>query len=314
MAALVLMALLPGCERVAQFYDTRLPLDTPMDWWHELQGGQIAEQRPPPPGVTDPFPNFGQVPARPTPTDAATRRALSARLAAERDRTERDGVRNPIVPPQAAPAPVPAAVRTPPADPGASTAVLDTASATPAPQAAAPPSPAQAAPAAPAPAPPAIKQAAAPATPAAPRASHAAPAPAPAASETMVSGPLPELPGAAPPVPILSGIPAATTAPATPRPLPSVSVVFPPGAAALPMSAQAALQALAARRAGGPVQITAGGDAGSGLPEAQAAALPLALRRARAMAEVLTAAGVPAAALRTQAAATGRGGTARLVE
>ena len=59
-----------------QFYDSKLTLDQPMDWWHQLQGGSIASERPPPPGITDPYPNLARVPAKPVPTDAATRAGL----------------------------------------------------------------------------------------------------------------------------------------------------------------------------------------------------------------------------------------------
>src|SRR3954447_3392667 len=89
--------LLTGCETIEEAYDSKLTLEQPVDWWHQLQGGAIAEQRPPPPGVTDPYPNLGQVPPRPTPTDAPTRQALLVRLAAERDKTKQYAAQEPIV-------------------------------------------------------------------------------------------------------------------------------------------------------------------------------------------------------------------------
>ena len=30
----------------------------PVSWWHDLQGGKIAEERPPPPGADQPYPNL----------------------------------------------------------------------------------------------------------------------------------------------------------------------------------------------------------------------------------------------------------------
>ncbi len=48
MAALVAPLLLARCGPAHD------PLDTPIAWWHNLQGGVIAEQRPPPPGVDAP--------------------------------------------------------------------------------------------------------------------------------------------------------------------------------------------------------------------------------------------------------------------
>ena len=71
---------------------------------------------------------------------------------------------------------------------------------------------------------------------------------------------------------------------------------------------------MAARRAGGNVALLGGGDARSAAPDAQADALPLAWRRARVMADVLVAAGVPASAMRIDAAALARGGIARLID
>ena len=79
--ATLAMGTLAGCESVERFYDTRLPVGDAVDWWHRQQGGVIASERPPPPGVGDPYPNLATVPARPTPTDAASRRALTGRPA-----------------------------------------------------------------------------------------------------------------------------------------------------------------------------------------------------------------------------------------
>ncbi len=300
-ALLLVTIFISACTKIAQPSDSKLTLDTPIGWWHDLQGGKIAEVRPPPPGVDDPYPNLGQVPAPPVMTDAATRRALAARLASERDRTQREAAQDPLVLPAAAvapakpavsPAPPPAA---PPPDPAASVAVLDAATAPAAPPTAAP----LAAPAAPTVA----------APPNAPQVAGS-----PVESGSLQSGPLPELSASEPPLPRLGGLPAGASAPAIPREPPGVSIAFRPGSAALPATADAALRELAVRRAGAAVAVTAGGDApGQGF-ESQARALPLALRRAHAIQEALVAAGVPAAALRTDAAAVGRGGAARLLQ
>ncbi len=37
----------------------------PEAWWHEAIGGKISEQRPPPPGDKDPYPNLATVPPKP---------------------------------------------------------------------------------------------------------------------------------------------------------------------------------------------------------------------------------------------------------
>lgn len=284
----LLALLLAGCGPVERFYDSKLTPDTPVEWWQGLQGGRIAAARPPPPGVADPYPNLADVPARPVLPDAATRRALQARLTAERDLTRRDGERDPIgtVPAVRAAAPVAAARPTP--DPEASMAVFDAATAPPA-RALAP-----SAPVAPAPAPVAVAVA----------------APAGVVPARPESGPLPELPGAAPAVPRLGGLPAGALGPAAPRPAPSVVVTFPRGSATLNDEAAASLRSLAQRRAGGSVLVSAHGDAA---PNA-ASGLTLALRRARSIAGGLTEAGVPSGALRYDVVALGRGSGAQIVD
>ena len=303
---LLVTILISACTKTMQPSDSKLTLDTPIGWWHDLQGGKIAEVRPPPPGVDDPYPNLGQVPASPVMTDAATRRALAARLASERDRTQREATQDPLVLPAAAVAPAKSAVgaapppAAPPPDPAASVAVLDAATAPAAPPTTAP----LAAPAAPT----------VTAPPSAPQLAGSPVEPGSLQSGPLQSGPLPELSASEPLLPRLGGLPASTSAPAVPREPPGVSIAFRPGSAALPATADAALRELAVRRAGAAVAVTAGGDApGQGF-QSQARALPLALRRAQAIQEALVAAGVPAAALRIDAAAVGRGGAARLLQ
>ncbi len=302
--ALGALVLLPGCESVEQFYSTRLPVGGAIDWWHGLQGGVIAQQRPPPPGASEPFPNLATVPSPPTPTDPATRRLLAARLASARDLTVRDAAQDPIN----SPPPAPTTQAPPPATPMAR---LDAANALPA--ASAEPPAAREAPSFPvaspaASAPPSPPGIAPPATvPSAARPTQPAPA-------TAASGPIPALPDQPPALPSLAGVPAAAYEPATPRPRPQVTVSFPPSSAELRPAAEDALRALAARRAGGPMAVVGGGDARSAAPGAQAAALPLAWRRAMAITAALKQAGVPDSALRTNASALARGGTVRLVE
>ena len=310
-AALTLgcLTLLAGCGGVEEFYDSKLSLDNPVDWWHQLQGGPIADERPPPPGITDPYPNLARVPGKPVPTDAPTRAGLSAQLASQRDHARLLAAQDPVVfpPPGSAklptaapatppaPAPVPAgAAPTAPAprdaDTDASKMVLEAASAPPA---------------------------AAPASaPLAPRTDPTAPAAfrtPPASAGPVESGPIPPLPTAAPALPNLPGLPTSNPAPVVTRARASAQFSFAPGSATLPEAADGALRALAARSAGGPIAVTAGGDARSAAPDAQGAALPLALRRTGAIAAVLIAAGVPSGSIRAQAVAPGRDASARLV-
>lgn len=324
-ALLLAAALTTACSAVERASDSKLTLDTPIEWWHDLQGGKIAELRPPPPGVFDPYPNLGQVPAAPVMTDAATRRALAVRLAAERDRTRQQATQDPLVLPAASiapnitpsiargpggpakPAGTPAAAAPPP-DPGASVAVMDAATAPPG---AAPTS---------TPALPTIS--AVPPVPIAPAATAqpgARPPPAKTPAETPLQsadepGPLPDVPTTEPALPRLGGLPASVNLPAVPRVPPPVAIAFRPRSATLPTAADVALRELAGRRAGAEIAVSAGGDApGSGF-EAQARALPLALRRAQAIQALLVEAGVPATALHIDAAAMGRGGIARLLQ
>lgn len=304
-AALVIgcLMLLNGCGGVEEFYDSKLSLDAPVDWWHQLQGGPIANERPPPPGITDPYPNLARVPAQPVPTDAATRAGLSAQLAGQRDQARLLAAQDPVVfpppgiakpvvasRPSPSPATTPTAVESP-ADSDASRMVLEAASATPA--------------AAPAPAP------RAPTTdPTAPVAFSSPPR----SAGPVESGPIPPVPAAAPALPNLPGLPTSNPAPVVVRARASTRFSFPPGSAALPNSAETALRALVAGSAGGPIAVTAGGDAGSATPDAQGAALPLALRRTGAIAAVLIAAGAPSGSIRSQAVAAGREASARLVD
>ena len=306
-AALVVgcVTLLSGCGSVEEFYDSKLSLDNPVDWWHQLQGGPIADERPPPPGITDPYPNLARVPAKPVPTDATTRAGLSAQLASQRDHARLLAAQDPVVFPPPGTAKLPTAtpvaaapkVTSTPTSPApqatdsdTSTMVLDAANATPA----------------------------AASAPARPAASNDAAAPAafrtvPASAGPIESGPIPPLPTAAPALPNLPGLPTSDPAPVVVRARPGTRFSFAPGSAALPDAADSALRALAVRSAGGPIAVTAGGDARSTAPDAQGAALPLALRRTGAMAAVLIAAGVPSGSIRSQAVAPGREASARLV-
>ena len=281
---LALALALGGCGGIERFYESRLSPDTPVEWWYQLQGGRVAQGRPPPPGATDPYPNIATVPNRPEPTDPAARRALQASLAGQRDGAARDAANDPLpLGPAAALQAVP--TRPPRADPAASMATLDAAEA-PAPRAAPPSAPLASAP---------------------PASSPALP---PSAARTA-SGPLPALPDAPPAPPAGFGLPPVPAAAAPPA---GVAVAFAPGSAELPAAADPALRALAVRRGEAGVLVTADGEARGATTQAQAAGLDLALRRARAIADAVVRAGVPEAAVRLSAAGLGRGASARLVE
>ena len=300
-AAWALALSLGGCGSIADLGGARIADANPVDWWHNLEGGAIAEQRPDPPGAQDPFPNLSIVPARPVPTPQAQRLALTAQLTAERDGARRDGARDPLA---ALPAPAaPKANRAPdltstspastlpastlPASTPPPMATLDAASAPPAPAGLREPLPARV-----------------------PVAANTRPP----ARGVLPSGPVPDLPAGPPPTPMLSGMPAATFAPATRRLIPSLMVAFAPNDDALPPGTQLAVQALADRRFGGAVLVFSGGDAPPSAAGQQGPALALALRRAQVLGRAVAAAGVPPAQTRTRAEASGRESGLRLVE
>jgi outer membrane protein OmpA-like peptidoglycan-associated protein len=91
-------------------------------------------------------------------------------------------------------------------------------------------------------------------------------------------------------------------------------VGFVSGSAALSPTAAQEVKAFAAKRGAGVIAVTGHGDAASSDPAAQTAAVSLGLSRAQAVANALTAAGVPAASVRINAEAAGRGASLRLLQ
>ncbi len=295
------------------------PLSGPVDLFHDLQGGEIAAQRPPPPGAGQPYPKLGTVPAKPVLPAQAYRSGLAAQLLAERDRTERVAADTPVepVPPPPPPQPVVAAVPTAapqaqmaadgaPGAPPPASATLDTAEAPP-PQAA--PDPGKPA------------QPAAANTPA-PAAAATQPGPAPGTPVTLAGGSAdfaaaPTLPDAPPPPANFEGVPA--------QPLPTLRVLpagtalptgtqvyFADGSAVLGASQTQALKDFLSHRRKQAIEVVGLGGAASDTPDGQAAAVELALKRARAVAAALRAQRVPADAIRLSADAFGRGAVLRL--
>jgi outer membrane protein OmpA-like peptidoglycan-associated protein len=296
----------------------------PVTWWHDLQGGKIAEERPPPPGADQPYPNLASVPPKPAQPDRAALTNITNALIADRANAQHAAAAAPIPDPSlpsASPGlfgrgtiPPPS----PPAAPGAATA-----SATlPAAEAPAAPGPESAAVPAPAKAPVGGVQSA----PLAPPGATAQP---PAAA----AAPAPAMSAAPPPAPNLPGVPAAAKPPspawtvepppppaapaqvaAAASPAGTLNVTFVTGSATLSPTAADSLKQLAARRGNGVIAVTGYGEATGNDPDAQSAALALALSRAQAIAATLTSAGVPSSAVQVGAEAIGRGGSARLVQ
>ncbi len=309
------------------------------DMYHGLQGGAIAQQRPPPPGVNDPFPNMGTIPPRPPAPNIVEEQRIADQLATQRDQAEATAAANPLTPRPPPPAlPKPAAP-----DPNANHVVVDAA-----------------------PAPPPVKPAPPATAPQAPAATPASPIPAlasvPAVVAPVTSGPLPSLAAAPPPEPSGFGLatpaaapvagqavastapvsvaPAAVPVPAAPpkslldtllsptaipkpvgdslftpvpvAPTASVAVLFTPGSAELPPSATLNLRRFALAHKGVPVTITGHGEVVLPGADSQSRALDLALRRAQAIAASLATAGIPTTNLRLHAEAAGHGGSASL--
>lgn len=288
--ALLLASALAGCAQGGS-------LD-PVDWWHRAEGGPIAETRPPPPNADAPYPTLASVPPKPPPPDRDAQRGVARALVSDRANSRYAESIDPIPPAPARPAaPQPVDADSQP------NATLAAADAQPRP----------------APAPP-------PAAPAPASAAKPSPAPVakPVAATPAVAAALPAMPDAPPPPPSLAGVavppvvpaPAPVASPPPPPPLPTpgapATFAFAAGSAELPNTALPAIKLLARQRGAGTISVTGFGEAASTDPEAQAAALPLGLARARAVAAGLLAAGVPSAALRLGAAPQGSGAVAQI--
>lgn len=290
-AALLMVA---GC-------DAKIAPDAPVTWWHDLEGGKIASERPPPPGVNDPYPKIGTVPARPAPIDFPAQQRVADGLAAQRDRTQTQAALDPLpTKPSVPPPPAPVKV-----DPNASKVTFDAAGPTPS-------TPTPPAPTPPAPTPEKVAAVSPTFTPA-----PIGSIPPPAAA--IASGPLPELPQAVPTLPAVEGYtpPASPqVAPALPSPMTSaantVQVAFSPGLAILPPSAPQNLRKFALMHKGASIAVVGHGETVQPDVDAQGRGLELGLKRAQAIAASLTQAGVPAACLRLSADAAGSGGAASL--
>lgn len=285
--AVLACLLLAGCG-------TAGPLDTPVAWFHDLEGGAIAEQRPPPPGVGLPYPKLVTVPPAPTLPAAAYRDSLEEQLAAQRDRTQRIAARAPVQAPDLGPPPPgatakPAPAPTPPPDAAAPAAQASLPMADAKPAAALPPAAAP-------PADPPVVIAGTIADD--PGAKMPAAPPPPATFENVAAEPLPT-----PPPPVPARLPAA---------LRGTEILFLPGETVLRQSQMETLKFIAATRKKQHLAITGLGEAVSDSPDGQAAAIDLGLKRAAAVAEGFASLHVPPGDIALSAYAFGRGATVKL--
>jgi len=275
-----------NCVGCANYHSTG-----PEEWWHETVGGKIAQQRPPPPGDKDPFPNLATIPPKPAAIDTAAWNRMTAGLLTDRINARQAAALTPI------PAPGPASGQVQPApgaqQPGASAALVG-ASAPPAPHPAVLP----------------------------PSAPPARPTPTLAnAAQSVANGQLPPLPTQEPPRPNIAPAPppslvaiTATPPPAVPRPVGGSEVDFDRGSAALLDPALAEVKSLAATRGDRGIAITGYGDTTTSDAIGQEQALGLGLARAQSLATALVAQGVPFARLRLNAESAGRGASLRLLQ
>lgn len=271
-----------------------------IDLYHGLEGGHIAQQRPPPPGVDDPYPKIGTTPARPLATDIAAQQRIADSLAAQRDSATTAAAENPV---SALPAP-PALPKPTPPDPNSNKVVVD---------------------AAPSPPPPVGPT------------TSAAPIPAPAAATAPDSQPVagigsvPALPAAIPeaalpaladaPPPVPTGLEIAMPMPPSDAPViakPAVSptngisVAFTPGSSTLPPSTTLIIRRFVLAHRGARFAVTGHGDVAARDAAAQSRALDLGLRRAGAIAASLGSAGIAAGDLHIAADAKPGASTAIL--
>ena len=292
-AALVLA--LAGCSTLEAL--------NPVTIWHNLEGGKIAEQRPPPPGSDATAPNLSTVPAKPTPPDREAMKRLTQGLVADRENARYSNAAAPLPDPSspsASPSLFGAGTLPPPAKPPAAEAASASMTA-----ASAPPAPAEQPP-----------------TPALRKGVESAPLASPDQKLAAAPAELPAMAAEPPPRPAVAPVAApsppafVTPLPAAPQPSGSIGdpVSFDPGSSSLSPVAIEALKKFATQRKGAAVAVTGYGDATSSDPAAQASALGLAIARAKAVSEALQGAGVPASALQTGAEAAGRGAFVRLLK
>jgi outer membrane protein OmpA-like peptidoglycan-associated protein len=289
----------------------------PLDWWNHSIGGKIAEQRPPPPGNNDPYPNLATVPAKPAAPNTAEWNKRTTGLVTDRINADQTAALAPIPAPAATAKSSGAGLASPAApnqEPVASAALVGVT----------PPQPGNG----PGHSNPATDRTAKGQPVTHSRTSATAGASGPAAFPTkagvstaqrVANGQLPALPTEAPPRPGIAPPPPPPLIPATIAPPPAAQAIgmevdFSQGSAALNDPALAEVKALADARGDHGIAITGYGGATSSDPVVQSDALSLGLSRAQALATALVAQGVPYAMLRLNAEAAGRGAALRLLQ
>jgi hypothetical protein len=106
-APAALLLLLAGCSDVPNSVN-------PVSWWHGLEGGEIAKDRPPPPNPKAPFPHIAAAPTRPAGMPDWEWRDLQVTLASQGAAAHQYAAENPI---PTLPSSTAAAAAAPPAAP-----------------------------------------------------------------------------------------------------------------------------------------------------------------------------------------------------
>lgn len=71
----------------------------PETWWHNMEGGAIAQSRPPAPGANQPYPNLASVPARPPDPDRPALQDITDGLVADRTNAQHVAATAPLADP-----------------------------------------------------------------------------------------------------------------------------------------------------------------------------------------------------------------------
>lgn len=311
-------ALLVGCQH-------RDLVDTTVDWYHQHEGGIIAQQRPPAPGQFDPYPRVGLTPTTPPELPSPElRQSITNNLIASRNLTMRteaqNGTLTPVIPPppNAAAANKPAAQdaskagatqaapasASTPVPSGGMGAILDAADSSPTPTGATSSTASSPAP-----------KARPDATPAASEAELAMPdfRGDAAVVQTSVTQPLPEIPAGPPAIPSIPGFApprdALALEPIQPdydvSPKDGTLISFLPGSDQMKPGQDGTLTKLINNRRGAPLFLHCSGETVSMSPDDQTQAVELGLLRGRTLADALIKKGVPASALHITSSAFG---------
>ncbi|WP_173570732.1 hypothetical protein [Acetobacter conturbans] len=313
----VFCAFLAGCQH-------RDLVDTTVDWYHQHEGGLIAQQRPPAPGQFAPYPKIGLTPTTPPAFPSPElRQSITSDLVTSRNLTQRTAAQNgtlmPDIPPPPAskvdvakPTPPPASAAAPSGTPatlattttavpaGGMGAILDAADSPP-------PSGKTTASASSA-----TKTKTTPDEPEIAMPDFRGDAP---VAATEVTQPLPEIPAGPPPPPTIAGVvvPSDAALPGALRPDYDLSqhdgmlVSFQVGSDQFAPNQDGTLAKLVSSRGTGSLFLHCSGETVSLSPDDQTHAVELGLLRCRTLADALIKRSVPASALHITSSAFGPG-------